>query len=170
MIKILKQTNQPEITTMPKVDLSTMNGQQLLDLYNSLATAAGKPTRKAKFQSKEEAIERVKALASAAKPAEETVKTVPLEKPKVAAKATEKPARASKAPIKDTKEAAVIRILSDGNPRREGSDAHKYFEAMMGGVTVEKYMASFPQDKDERKKAKQWLWNTKRDGHIELLG
>jgi hypothetical protein len=122
-----------------------MNGAQLLEAYNKLS-----PTkRKAKFTNKEEAIKRIKPL----------LKTP--EKP-----AAKKAATAKKTKAPSSSEDAVIRIKSDGNPRRDGTDAHLHFKAMMGGITVGKYLAKF----EDRKKAKQWLWNTVRDGHVELLG
>jgi len=128
--------------------LSGMNGAQLLEAYNKLS-----PTkRKAKFQNKEDALKRIKPLLKAAAPATTTA---------VAAKKTAKKTKAAPAD-----ENRTIRIKSDGNPRREGTDAHLHFKAMMGGVTVEKYLSKF----EDRKKAKQWLWNTVRDGHVELLG
>lgn len=121
--------------------LNGMNGAQLLEAYNKLSTTK----RKAKFQNKEDAIKRIKPLLKAT-----PVKTATAKKTKAPASPDE----------------AVIRIKSDGNPRREGTDAHLHFKAMMGGVTVEKYLSKF----EDRKKAKQWLWNTVRDGHVELLG
>lgn len=62
----------------------------------------------------------------------------------------------------------VIRTLVDANPRRPGSEAHKYFEAMKGGITVGEYLAKF--DKSDHRRAAQWLWNTVNDGFIKLLG
>lgn len=61
----------------------------------------------------------------------------------------------------------IIRILVDANPRRAGTDAHSFFEAMRGGITVGEYLAKFPE-KDQRKAA-QWLWNTCRDNFVKLL-
>ena len=62
----------------------------------------------------------------------------------------------------------VIRILVDANPRRAGSEAHRHFEAMRGGITVGEYLAKF--ENGDRKKAAQWLWNTVDDGFVKLLG
>jgi hypothetical protein len=60
----------------------------------------------------------------------------------------------------------VIRILVSANPRRPGTDAHAFFEAMRGGPTVGEYLTKF---KDQRKAA-QGLWNTCRDNFAKLLG
>lgn len=62
----------------------------------------------------------------------------------------------------------VIRVLSETNPRREGTDAHRYFEAMTGGPTVGEYLAKFPSA--DHRKALQWLWNTCRDGYVTVIG
>lgn len=62
----------------------------------------------------------------------------------------------------------VIRTLVDANPRRAGSEAHKYFEAMKGGITVGEYLVKF--DKADHRRAAQWLWNTVNDGFVKLLG
>lgn len=62
----------------------------------------------------------------------------------------------------------VIRLLVAANPRRPGTEAHKYFEAMKGGATVGEYLAKFPEA--EHRKAAQWLWNTCRDNFAKLLG
>jgi hypothetical protein len=62
----------------------------------------------------------------------------------------------------------IVRILVAANPRRPGTDAHKYFEAMKGGPTVGEYLAKFPEA--EQRKAAQWLWNTCRDNFVKLLG
>jgi hypothetical protein len=154
MIKIIETTNPQEKTmTNLTTDLTTLSGAELLALYNLHS-----PTkRKAKFQTKDEAIARVKSVLPAAKPAKE---------PKA-----DKPAKAAKAP-KTTKasgkNAKVIRIkTADGeNPRRPGTDAFTHFEKMKGGVDIETYLSAF----EDRRKARQWLWNTIRDGHVEVLG
>lgn len=62
----------------------------------------------------------------------------------------------------------VIRITCAANPRRPGTDSHRYFEAMKGGPTVGQYLAQFPEA--ERRKAAQWLYNTCTDGFARLLG
>lgn len=175
---------------MTQVDLTTLDGTQLLAVYNKISTTQ----RKAKFQSKDEAIARIKKLMAEKAKANSTEAEAPA-KPAKAAKPSKTPAPSAAKPakangkdkpaptpakaakpakvgVKAQKEEAVIRIMTEGgeNPRREGSDAYRYFEAMKGGVSVAEYMSKFPSDKDERKKAKQWLWNTKRDGHVELVG
>jgi len=61
----------------------------------------------------------------------------------------------------------VIRVTC-ANPRREGTEARRYFDAMVGGPTVGEYLAKFPTA--DHRKAIQWLWNTCRDGYAEVLG
>lgn len=58
----------------------------------------------------------------------------------------------------------VIHRVTLNNPRRPGSDAHKYYEEMVEGRTVQEYLDKFP----DKTKAAQWIWNTARDGHVEL--
>lgn len=62
----------------------------------------------------------------------------------------------------------VIRITVDENPRRTGSEAHKHFEAMKGGITIRDYLAKFPEE--ERRVARQWLYNTIKDGYAKTYG
>lgn len=70
------------------------------------------------------------------------------------------------------KEQRVIRLFAvkgkTDNPRRPGTAAHLHYEHMRGGVTVAEYLATFPPE--ERKTALQWLSNTIRDKHAELVG
>lgn len=61
----------------------------------------------------------------------------------------------------------VIRLKGD-NPRREGTDAHKHFEKMKGGITVGAYLKKFPEA--DRRTARQWLSNTIKSGHATLAG
>ena len=89
-------------------------------------------------------------------------------------KAAEKKARAEarekvslKTSSKRRRMDQVIRVHG-ANPRRDGTDAHKYFDAMVGGPTVGEYLAKFPAA--DHRKALQWLWNTCRDGYAEVLG
>jgi hypothetical protein len=63
---------------------------------------------------------------------------------------------------------AVIRLLKDVNPRRQGTHAHAHYEKMKGGITVDAYLKKFKPE--ERKNARQWLTNTIRDGHAKALG
>jgi hypothetical protein len=61
----------------------------------------------------------------------------------------------------------VIRVLC-ANPRRPGTDSHRFFEAMVGGPTVGEYVAKFKGD--DQKKAARWLANTVNDGFAKILG
>jgi len=69
----------------------------------------------------------------------------------------------------------VIRVLApEGvdpatwNPRRAGTDAHRHFENMKGGITIREYLAKYgPQ---EQRLARQWLYNTRTDGYVKTLG
>jgi hypothetical protein len=95
-------------------------------------------------------------------------KTAPVKAPKTekaprtpkAAK-TEKPKKVVPGRIKPTD---LIVILTEGkaNPRREGTDAHAAFEAMKKSKTVADYMKAC-----NLAAARQWLWNTVRDGHVK---
>jgi len=168
--------------------LEEMNALELLSLYNSLAGTA----RSAKFSSKAEAVEKIRRLQEAAPapmvgaapdapPAAaeakakvhkrtQAPKAKPASKPAAKAKEMKAASRAHKvhkvAQSGRMLEGAVIRVLVDDNPRRAGTDAHKYFAAMLGGVSVEKYLDKFP----DRRKARQWLGNTVRDGYVKLIG
>ncbi len=64
----------------------------------------------------------------------------------------------------------VIHVLTESraNPRRAGTDAHAHFEIMKKSKTVGAYLAQFAKG-DERGNASQWLWNTVRDGWVELV-
>lgn len=62
--------------------------------------------------------------------------------------------------------AMTIKVITEKNPRREGTDAHRHYEVMRGGITVLQYLEKFaPED---RRTAAQWLSNTVRDGHVEV--
>ncbi len=54
------------------------------------------------------------------------------------------------------------------NPRRAGTDAHRHFENMKGGATIREYLAKYPEG--EHRQARQWLYNTVRDGYVKTLG
>lgn len=82
-----------------------------------------------------------------------------------AAKTTEKGAVKRSPRLGDD---GVIRLTTQDNPRRPGTDAHSHFEKMKGGVTVAAYLKKFKVD--DRKVARQWLTNTIRDGHAKVLG
>lgn len=137
--------------------LEEMTGTELLARYNELS-----PTkRRAKFDSKEEAITRIRTL----KPLVEEVKAGEA-KPKVKAREADGVVYA-KTPTKVRGGQCVLRIMVDRNPRREGTEAHKHFEKMLGGITVEQYLAKF--ELEDRRTARQWLSNTIRDGFVELI-
>jgi hypothetical protein len=61
----------------------------------------------------------------------------------------------------------VIKILTanGANPRKENTHARDHFEQMRGNPTVREYLARFPAD--ARRTARQWLYNTIRDGHVK---
>lgn len=69
----------------------------------------------------------------------------------------------------------VIRIMAPAgvehavwNPRREGTEAHRHLENMKGGITIREYLAKYTAA--EQRVARQWLWNTIRDGYVKTLG
>jgi hypothetical protein len=93
-----------------------MTGQELLELYNKHAEVS----RTSKFQTKEEAIERIK-------------KVLPEDKP-----SGRKP------------DLRKIEVVSKANPHREGSAHHAFFEAMVSGETVQEYKDRYPDKKLRR--------------------
>jgi hypothetical protein len=124
-----------------KPDFSKMTGQELLEAYNGMSTAK----RKAKFQNKEEGVQRCE---------EAWVRYSKEEAAAHVAKAKEaKPAQGR------------IKLLVKDNPRREGTDAHAHFEAMRLHPRVEDYLSSF----EDRRTAQRWLYNTRRDGYVEVV-
>lgn len=128
-------------------DFSAMSGQQLLDAHNSLAGLLGRPTKRAKFQSKPEGVRRCQELQ---------------------AQVDQMTPAPTATPRKRASHDKVIRLEVTENPRREGSDAAAHFEKMRGGITVGEYLSKFP--KPERAVAQRWLTNTVRDGFAKLLG
>lgn len=130
-------------------DFASMSGSQLLEAYNSLAGLTGRKQRSSKFQSKAEG------AAACAQLQREVDKKKPVD--------PDPPREGPKSKLRHSK---VIRLLSDRNPRRPGTDAHRHYEAMAGGITVGEYLAKF----EDRGLAARWLWNTVRDGHAKLLG
>jgi hypothetical protein len=144
--------------------LNEMTGAELLAHYNELS-----PTkRRAKFDSKEEAVRRIRALepkaADKPKPVEAKAPEKPPAPPK---KPKEEPSLGeSKHKVKDGTQ--VLRVMADQNPRREGTEAHRHFEAMKGSITVEQYLEKFAEG--DRRTARQWLYNTVKDGHVKLVG
>ncbi len=129
----------PDVVTS-KPDFSKMTGQELLDAYNNMSATK----RRAKFQNKEEGVARCE---------EAWVRYSKEEGAAPVAKAKEaKPAHGR------------IKLLVKDNPRREGTDAHRHFEAMRQHPRVEDYLASF----EDRRTAQRWLYNTRRDGYVEV--
>lgn len=155
--------------------LSLMNQAELLVEYNRLS-----PTkRKAKFKSKEEGVARIMAIVppapAAILPVISTVADAPKSKVREGPteKKTDKKLNGAKREPKNVRARqaeVVIRILTpDGaNPRREETAAYDHFEKMRGGITVREYLSRF-SEKDQRV-ARQWLWNTIKDGHVKTLG
>lgn len=132
---------------MAKPDFAHMSGPQLLVAYNQLVVSP----RKAKFKDLKEGITRCE------RAYEEWLSRQP--------KASE-PTKATK-PSADG-DGRVIRLLSEENPRKPGTDAHAHWELMKGSPTVSQYLDKF--DAGNRRRARQWLSNTVRDGHAKLLG
>lgn len=166
-------------TTKP--NFGEMSGPGLLAEYNKLS-----PTkRKAKFSDRaqgvaacerawEQASPEVRAAAAAGgKVSKEIRQSTQLtgEAPKVSvAKPPEPPstgAPRAEGKARSAKLAMRITIVTQKNPRREGTDAHRHYEAMRGGPTVSEYLERFsPED---RRTAAQWLSNTVRDGHVKVV-
>jgi membrane protein involved in colicin uptake len=165
----------------PKPDFAALSLAEQLEAYNELSVTQ----RKSKFPSKEQGIA---ALNSEWKrwlkdnPISEDEKAAAKEKAaaeKKAAREDEKAAKPAKAP-KAKKEKAeggtrtrrnledkiVILTEKKANPRREGTAAYDHFEVMLTSKTVGDYLAAFKED--DRRTASQWLWNTVRDGWVEL--
>lgn len=173
--------------------LEEMSSQELLELYNSLAHRP----RTARFSTRSQAIAKIREYQAArgegeaardVHPAREATPRVTEAKAKVAKKTSAKPAakdapKAAKASAKTSAkkittrphkvsqsgrmmDQSIIRVLVDSNPRRKGTDAYSYFTKMMGSPTVEKYLHNF----QDRRKARQWLGNTIRDGYVKLIG
>lgn len=155
---------QRKMTTKP--EFGSMTGAQLLAAYNELSVTK----RKAKFSDRSQGVSACErawtakhgaAPAPAAKAAEDKEKNV--------AKAAKDLRARANGPDEGTRSKRLlmkIKLLAAKNPRREGTDAHRHFEAMRGGVTVGAYLEKFkPAD---RRTAAQWLSNTVRDGHAKV--
>jgi hypothetical protein len=135
---------------MTKPDFNSMPLKGLLEEYNKMSVTK----RKAQFKSKEEGVARCEAEW---KRFGEIPAPAPAPKPSLDALITSALAARHKY-------VEVIKVLACTNPRRMGTDAYDYFVAMQNNRLVEDYLRGF----EDRKKARQWLWNTKRDGHIEV--
>jgi hypothetical protein len=136
--------------------LDTLSLRELLDEYNRVSPTG----RRAQFKSKAEAINRIAVLLPSR--AEDTAAAIVEEATRASAPRTRK--RKGKE-VRIHQAALVIKILAEINPRREGTDAHRHYEDMRGGITVSQYLDRYPLA--ERRKARQWLWNTIRDGYAE---
>lgn len=124
-------------------NLDAMTDAELLTEYNKRS-----PTkRRAKFKTREEALERIKALAPVSDPAQK-----PKREPKNV--------RARMAELK-------IVLVADANPYKEGNKSHGFFERMKGGVTVRQYLAKF--EEGDQRVARQWLWNMVQKGHVKTV-
>lgn len=121
-----------------------MSGPQLLVAYNQLVLSP----RKAKFKDLKEGVARC----------ERAYEEWAAKHRKVA----EPPKKIS------ASDGRVIRLTSEENPRKPNTDAHRHWEAMKGSPTVAQYLDKF--EADQRRRARQWLSNTIRDGHAKLLG
>jgi hypothetical protein len=97
----------------------------------------------------------------------------PAAKPKAkaakVAKAADAPEAAKAADTKPVKaKPGTIKILAKANPYKDGSDGSRYFAAMQKHAKLADYLDAFPDDK---RKARQWLWNAiNRGGHVALGG
>lgn len=63
--------------------------------------------------------------------------------------------------------ARTIRVVAKENPRRAGTAAYKFHEAMVKSATVGDYLKRFKDDKD-RRDASLWLSAAARQGHIKV--
>lgn len=165
-----------------KPDFTAMKGKELVAQFNQYS---GK-NRTSSFQNTAEGVKACEAAYT--RYLETGVADKPTKPAKVAAKASAKsekksksakPAKAAKAKVakpakanggarspKRSLEAKIV-ILAPQNPRREGSNAFAHFAKMQKSKTVADYLGKF-EEGDERRIASQWLWNTKRDGHISI--
>lgn len=64
--------------------------------------------------------------------------------------------------------AMLIKPLKEGNPKREGSDGARYYDAMVRTKTVGAYLGEYPAGKP-RRTANQWMGNFVREGFIKLV-
>jgi hypothetical protein len=90
---------------------------------------------------------------------------------KVKAAKTAKVAKAAKTAATNSRAAMAARsitVVAKENPRREKTDAHKYFKAMQGSATVGAYLKRFADDQKARRDASLWLSASVRDGHVKL--
>jgi hypothetical protein len=159
-----------DTTMTTKPDYTSMTGAQLLEAYNAMAAEGSR--RKAKFENKQLGIAACEKLYTRSNGAAKSTTVAKAEKPKaeVVEKAADELTKVAKAPsegARSRKLAMRIRVVTQKNPRREGTDAHRHFVAMQDGPTVGDYLARFAPE--ARRTAAQWLSNTVRDGHVEVV-
>jgi hypothetical protein len=61
----------------------------------------------------------------------------------------------------------VLRVIAKENPRRKGTAAYKFYEAMAKSKTVGDYLKRFKDPKD-RRNASLWLSASARQGHVKV--
>lgn len=81
-------------------------------------------------------------------------------------------AKKAKAPAKAAARGAdrmarSLKVVAKENPRRPGTAAHKYHEAMGKSKTVGDYLKRFRDDK-ARRDASIWLSTSVREGHVKV--
>jgi len=72
---------------------------------------------------------------------------------------------AKKAEVKKTLKS--IKVIEKQNPRRPGTAAHKFYDAMAKSKTVDAYLGRF-KDKKARRNAALWLNANIRDGYAKV--
>lgn len=60
-----------------------------------------------------------------------------------------------------------IKVLAEGNPRREGTKGHEYFAALAASKTVGEYLSKY-EDPTENRDARLWMNSNIKAGHVEL--
>jgi len=61
-----------------------------------------------------------------------------------------------------------IKILADGNPRREGTKGYEFFATFAKSKTVAEYLGSYP-DKTDARDARLWMNSNIKAGYAELV-
>lgn len=71
---------------------------------------------------------------------------------------------------KSSRQDRKIKILAEDNPRREGTDAHQYFEDLKSSATVGDYLKKYEgKGKKAVRDARLWLYYNTKHGHAELV-
>lgn len=179
-IKKERQVNKP--------NFAAMTGKELLAEFNKLSATP----RKARFSSKPEALAAVEKAWAAKHPPAKAPTAADVKAAKERASDPKNHPRADKADKADKAAAVVhagneltkaakgatdgarsrklamkIKVVTKKNPRREGTDAHRHYVEMRDGRTVGEYLAAFAPE--ARRTAAQWLSNTVRDGHVQVV-